>query len=97
MKEWVVTQIVDHHIDEHVHLDTTTTTCTTTTSNSSRSTKQHPNRRIIAFNEQTQKATVASTCTLVVERLQELIATTNLTTNRIIVPPSLSILLLGVI
>jgi exopolyphosphatase len=87
MSRWDVTEIIDHHLDENSHVDT----CSS-----------NNGCRIIAFDETTQKATVASTCTLVAERLMDRIAVTTATRNDenkylYAVPPSLSVLLLGVI
>jgi exopolyphosphatase len=80
---WTVTEILDHHLDEGAHLDT----CS-----------MDSQRRIIAFDSQTSAALVASTCTLLVERwLQSSSTTTTTTATTISFPPTLAILLLGVI
>jgi len=68
---WEVVEILDHHQDEHRHLDT----C-------------QGDARQIAFEN--DKATVASTCTLVAERLKELSCDSQY-------PSTLSSLLLGTI
>jgi exopolyphosphatase len=89
MRNWAVTEIIDHHLDERSHVDT----CNDDGSS------DKPSRRIIAFDEQTQKATVASTCTLLVERLMEILNERKDCTPaaKLPIPPTLSILLLGVI
>jgi exopolyphosphatase len=69
-KNWTVREIVDHHVDQGLYLDT----CSGV-------------NRTIAF--QGNKEMVASTCTLVAERMQQLV--------RPPYPASVALLLLGVI
>ena len=71
--DWIVTEIIDHHVDEQQH----TQTC-------------QDDKRNIAFEG--SQALVASTCTLIVERYF-----TATTTKSSSMPPTLAILLLGVI
>jgi exopolyphosphatase len=85
---WNVETILDHHVDEGAHHDT----CI---------------ERNIAFDPSSSQALVASTCTLIVERWQQhflsssttgTTTTTTTTTNCLSpMPPTLAILLLGVI
>jgi exopolyphosphatase len=75
-KDWEVTQILDHHLDEGAHTDITDTD------------------RNIAFETSSSAALVASTCTLLVERW---LSSSSTSPNTVAFPPSLSILLLGVI
>jgi exopolyphosphatase len=84
----LVTEILDHHEDEGYHIETTASTTTMV------------NKRIIAFED--GRATVASTCTLVVERLFSLLTATlsksnNSTSASLKIDGSLGLLLLGVI
>lgn len=83
----LVTEILDHHEDEGYHLETT----------SSATSISH--KRVIAF--EAGWATVASTCTLVVERLFVLLAATSKKKNAALkmtkIDGSLGLLLLGVI
>jgi exopolyphosphatase len=83
---WKVETILDHHVDEGAHQDT----CL---------------ERNIAFDPTSSQALVASTCTLIVEQWQQYFLsssttspTTSTTTNCLpAMPPTLAILLLGVI
>ena len=83
----LVTEILDHHEDEGYHLETTTPTTTIL------------NKRVIAF--EAGRATVASTCTLVVERLFALLTAISKKNNAALtstkIDGSLGLLLLGVI
>lgn len=83
--DWKVEAIWDHHFDEEAHLDT----CPSGTSK----------QRNIAFDSSTSAALVASTCTLVVEQLLSEGPPPSLChdASSAWIPPSLSILLLGVI
>ena len=80
--QWEVTQILDHHLDEGAHLET----CPASTNEE----QQDQEQRVVAFCSSSQKALVASTCTLLVERFLARHSGQPF-------PPSLSILLLGVI
>jgi exopolyphosphatase len=80
---WKVETILDHHMDEGSHTDT----CDDTSED-----------RIVAFDASTSSALVASTCTLIVERWKNYVSTSSTNESDIVpIPPSLSILLLGVI
>ncbi len=81
-KKWKVEGIIDHHIDEKAHTDTCPI-CDTSED------------RTIAFDNSSSTALVASTCTLIVERWQTNVQETS--TELTPIPPTLSILLLGVI
>jgi exopolyphosphatase len=56
-----------------------------------------PSKRNIAFDDDSQQALVASTCTLVVERFYSIVATSSSRNDHRKIPPTLAILLLGVI
>ena len=98
MTQFNVVNIVDHHIDEGYHMDTCHDSGESTDSGTIR-------RRNIAFDANSSVASVASTCTLLVEILQQqqqqqyFQSTINGTTCHQFpwLPASVSLLLLGVI
>lgn len=83
-KDWTVDGILDHHLDENAHTQSCPI-CETS------------DDRIIAFDHTSATALVASTCTLVVERWQKYRYIQSNSTESATIPPTLAILLLGVI
>eukprot|EP00934_Nitzschia_sp_Nitz4_P002689 Nitzschia sp. Nitz4//scaffold272_size25479//9754//11040//NITZ4_008308-RA/size25479-processed-gene-0.10-mRNA-1//-1//CDS//3329545222//2679//frame0 len=86
---WKVHAINDHHYDEGAHLDTCGLVEDATTAASCAPPTTTTSQRVVAFDADTSSALVASTCTLLVERWRRL--------TEAPIPPSLAILLYGVI